>query len=440
MERKLRAAGVSRSPYRPRFAVVVLLGVCSGCGSRSGLDLGAASPDDAGPGQPYACTLGGAPHAPCSSWNVAGPDRIFAAVPDMGISSDTDSLRAAVRTGCGALVGWTRTNYASAEAWALSRYTLAASFDGTAADPMPHPSLAVPGAAGNGQILLAPAGGAVAALVSDVAPPACNFVLLDASGRERTPVRTLPDPAGMWGCEAFASGPQGFSYLAVQGANATPTTLVTFDASGAVLSSQSLGDSPGRMLLGRFARADGTFLLVTASNLPTPVAPYTTWLQEFDAQGRALSSPFATTATNVVAAGDTPQGALVAWPGPWPGTGGAFFAPIDPTGASAGPAQFQPLDLPVLVRELDPLPNGDVLVVMLAPDIASTGPGYVGQIVYLQERAPDGTARGPVSSFSIRQANEEQAEITAVPSPDGSRVLLVYADRGIHTLPIACAE
>ncbi len=60
--------------------------------------------------------------------------------------------------------------------------------------------------------------------------------------------------------------------------------------------------------------------------------------------------------------------------------------------------------------------------------------------LYLQERAPDGSARGPVSPFSIRQANGEQAAVAAVPSPDGSRVLLVYADDGIHTLPIACAD
>ncbi len=94
----------------------------------------------------------------------------------------------------------------------------------------------------------------------------------------------------MWGCEAFAGGPQGFSYLYLQGANATPTTLVTLDASGAVLSPQSLGDPPGRMLLDRVTRAEGTFLLATASNTPTPVADTTTWLQEFDAQGQAPSS------------------------------------------------------------------------------------------------------------------------------------------------------
>ncbi len=141
-----------------------------------------------------------------------------------------------------------------------------------------------------------------------------------------------------------------------------------------------------------------------------------------------------------MSAGGTQQGTLVSWPGPWPGVGGAFFEPVDPTGAPAGPVQSQPLNAPVFVRELDPLPNGDVLAVMLAPDLASTGPGYVGSTVYLQERAPDGSARGPASPFSIRQANAEQAAIVAVPSPDGSRVLLVYADDGIHTLPIACAD
>jgi hypothetical protein len=356
---------------------------------------------------------------------------VFAAPDDDG--SVTRDLRpAAVGVGCGVLLAWTRETSLARDTVGLARYTLTASFDGTAGDPVPHPSLAVASADRFGLVLLAVGPGGVGALAPDL-PNACRFLPMDAAGQDRGPVQTVPDPQG-WGCRSLAGGATSFSYLIVQGQNATPTTLVTLDATGVVIASQPLGDPPGRALLGRLARADGTFLL----DSQPAVAATTTWLQEFDAQGNALSSPATLTANGPVLLAETQQGALASWEQ----VGEIDFQPVDRTGAVAGPAQVQPLT-PTSGRVpfgevLAPLPNGDVLVALEAADIESvTSPSLT---FFVQERAPDGTSRGPLSPFPDPADPSTPNNILAVPSPDGARVLLAYVDHGIHTLPIACAD
>jgi hypothetical protein len=356
---------------------------------------------------------------------------VFAAQDDDG-SVIQDLLPAAVRVGCSVLLAWTRETWLGAGMVDLSRYTLAATFDGTAGDPMPHPSFAVAGAPRLGGVLLAAGPSDVAALGPDL-PTACRFLPMDAAGRDRGPVQSVPDPEG-WGCRSLASGPQGFSYLIMQGQNRTPTTLVTLDATGMVVASQPLGDPPARALLGRLARTDGTFLLDTTPGVVSTM----TWLQEFDAQGNALSSPATLAASGPVFLAETQQGALASWEQ----VGEVDFQPVDRTGAATGAVQIQalpqnPTEVP-FGEVLAPLANGDVLVALVAAGIQSVSSQSL--TVFVQERAPDGTARGSLSPFPDPADPSTPDNILVVPSPDGARALLAYVDHGIHTLPIACAD
>jgi hypothetical protein len=354
---------------------------------------------------------------------------VFAAQDDDG-SVIQDLLPAAVRVGCGVLLAWTRETWMAAGTVDLARYTLAATFDGTAGDPTPHPSFGVAAADRLGSVLLAAGPSDVGALGPDLST-ACRFLPMDAAGQDRGPVQMVPDPQG-WGCRSLASGPRGFSYLFMQGQNRTPTTLVTLDANGAVVASQALGDPPGRALLGRLARTDGTFLLDTTPGVVSTM----TWLQQFDAQGNALSSPVTLAASGPVFLAETQQGALASWQQ----VGEVDFQSVDRTGAPTGPVQTltQSRTQVPFGEVLAPLPNGDVLVALVAADIESvTSPSLT---VFVQERAPDGTARGALSPFADPADPSTPNNVLVVPSPDGARALLAYVDHGIHTLPIACAD
>jgi hypothetical protein len=351
---------------------------------------------------------------------------VFAANDDDG-SVIQDLLPAAVRIGCGALFAWTRETWLAADRVDLARYTLAVTFDGMAGDPVPHPSFALAAAEHLGSVQLAAGASDVGALGPDLST-ACRFLPMDATGQDRGPVQMVPDPNG-WGCRGLASGPQGFSYLFLQGQNATPTTLVTLDATGAVLASRSLGDPPERAVLGRLARTDGTFLLDTTPGVVSPM----TWLQQFDAQGNALSSPATLAASGPVFLAETQQGALASWER----AGEVDFQPVDRTGAPTGPVQVQTLEVP-FGEVLAPLLNGDVLVALVAENIQSVMSQSL--TFFVQERAPDGTARGPLSPFPDPADPSTPDNILFVPSPDGARGLLAYVDHGIHTLPIVCAD
>jgi hypothetical protein len=308
----------------------------------------------------------------------------------------------------------------------LDWYTLLATFDGAAAGPTRrHPSLSEVSSASVTFELAAGAGGAAALAVDQ---NGCRFLPLDETGADRGPPATL----GEFDCVSLAGTATSFSLLYAQAAT-TPTTLLTVDGNGAPLSSRALGDAPMRVLWGRLVRTDGTFLLNTfAEDSATTI--YTDWLQGFDSQGNALSSSVATAANIApVLLAETQLGALAAW-----SFADVAFEPVDGTGAPLGPPQSTHVSQSMYGEALASMANGDVLATLLVLD----SPSNVWTIL-VQERAPDGTARGGFSSFSGPPDSFQPDTVKVLVAPDGEHALLVYTDEatpGIHTLPIACAD
>jgi hypothetical protein len=397
---------------------LALVAGIGGCGARTGFDEGPPRPgsqDASGPGA--SCLSGGATHAPCASWKAAGPYRILAPGGQLG---------SVIPVGCDVLIGWVAGSPSGMNNIQLDWYTLLATFDGAAAGPTRrHPSLSDVTAASATFELAAGAGGAAAMAVDQ---NGCRFLPLDETGADRGPPVTL----GEFDCVSLAGTAASFSLLYTRDAN-TPTTLLTVDGSGAILSSRTLADAPMRVLWSRLVRSDGSFLLNTFAEDST-TAVYTDWLQGFDSQGNALASSF-TSAADIapVLLAETQRGALAAW-----SFGYVAFEPVDGTGAPLGPPQSTPLSQSIYGEALASMANGDVLATVLVLDSPSNA-----WTILVQERGPDGTERGGFSAFSGPPDGFQPDTVQVLAAPDGGHALLVYTDEanpGIHTLPIACAD
>jgi hypothetical protein len=350
---------------------------------------------------------------------------VFAALDPATEAGDT--LGSVVALGCGVLIAWTRSTYFSENNQTLTWYTLVASYDGTApGSAIHHNALDVQSKVSGGIEVAAGAGGAGALVVDEFGG---RFLPLDANGADRGPVQTLADGFGY----SLAGGPTSFSYLVATGGQGdTPTRLVTIDPTGAPLSSRDLGDPGGRALWSRVVRSDGSFLLDTFFE-DSVTTVYTDWLQGYDAQGNALAPPVATGAnTAPVLLAATEKGALSSW---W--FSAPTFVPVDSTGAATGPAQTAQFTQAPYGQDVASMPNGDVLVALLGEDQSTTPSPWT---IAVQERAPDGSARGDLSPFTGPPDQFQPGDVAIVAAPDSGHALIVYVNQGIHTQPIECAD
>jgi hypothetical protein len=415
------------SPLRP----VVLLCVLGplGCGARSALDSYATDASVAAISDAAVSTLTCAPAdaaaAPtCTTWQVAGPDQLLGPNPGNGSAV---TMGAVIAVGCGVLVSWTTiadVGESSAEATWTTR---AAAFDGTPTGPaMAHPSLTVASVSG-GTIELAANANGVGALVDD--PIDCRFLPLDATGADRGPVVTV---TGSVCLGLTANGSTSFSYVTANGPEgATPSSLVTIDDQGAPIATRALGDPPYRAIFARAVFGDGSFLLDTFEE-DTLTAVYSGWLQHFSADGTALSAPVISIPNAAPAQlAVTPSGALSSW---WMGDSAAF-APVDPSGAIVGPVQSEPFTEAPYGEALASTPSGDVLVTLL--ESSASGESWT---VFVQEQAPDGTPRGPLTPLPNPPGEFDPSNITPIVAVDGAHALLVYENAGVHALPLVCGD
>jgi hypothetical protein len=342
---------------------------------------------------------------------------------------DVGLLGSVVPVGCGLLVAWSMlTSFERNNTTQVSWSTVHVSFDGSLAGPArAHPSLTqIYGKDPfNGTIELAANAGGVGALVND--ETGCLFLPLDATGADRGPVSALP---GVQCVSLAGAGASGFSYLT---GNMSPTSLVTLDATGAVTANRALGDPVPREVWGRLSRSDGSFLLETSYSDSVGIN-FTSWLQPFDSVGDALSPPVTTDAeTAPLLATTTASGALAAWE--W--SGSAAFQAIDANGAPAGPIVREPVPVAQapFIETIAPMSSGDVLLVIIGDE--QTGGTWP---VYVQQRAPDGTARGPLSTLPPFSSSLDPSGLVAVAAPDGAHALLLYTDLGVRALPLVCAD
>ena len=312
------------------FFPLLFLEVAS-CGARSELDTlsrdaatAQPSPDAAGP---TSCIPDAGPAPTCTTWQVAGPDRLISEATNTSTASEM--LGSVIPVGCGVMLAWSTYTYIDPQTSELSWTTRTVAFDGTTTGPENvHSSLTVMSEA-SGSIEIAASTTGIGAVVVDEYN--CRFLGLDFTGADVGGPVTQPGS----GCSGLTSPGAGmFSYLVPDGPQgSTPTTLVTIDASGGPVSTRPLGDGLANALWGRLVFADGSFLLNAFREDPMTDV-YTGVLQHFDATGTPLSPPAAQPPNSApVMMAVTPPGALASW---WTSTSSADFVPLDPSGQQAG--------------------------------------------------------------------------------------------------------
>jgi hypothetical protein len=413
-----------------RGALLLLLGAAA-CGARSELD---ASPPDAavvinptdGGAAPCALPDAAVPAA-CSTWQVAGPDRLVSEATSSATASGT--LGSVIPVGCGVMLAWSTYTYVDPQTSELTWTTRAVAFDGTTTGPETvHTSLGVESQA-SGSIQIAASSTGIGALVVDEFN--CRFLALDLAGADvGSPV--TQSASSCFGLASAGSG--AFSYLVADGPQgSTPTSLVTIDGSGAPIATRPLGDSPANALWGRLVFGDGSFLLNAFREDPMTEV-YTGVLQHFDAQGNALSTPVAQpiNAAPVMLA-VTPSGALASW---WTSDSAAAFVPIAPSGAQAGAVALVPFYDAPYGEALASTPSGDVVVTLLEDAIEMNDTWTI----YVQERASDGTLRGPLVPLPSPIGGSDPGDVTPIVAADGVHALVIYVNGGIHTVPLVCAD
>jgi len=414
-----------------RPAVLPLLLVSVACGARSELHVNpvdaAVVPTAGDAGIPSCASPDASPPPTCSTWQVAGPDRLISEATNGATASGT--LGSVIPVGCGVMLSWTTSTYLDPQTSELTFTTRTVAFDGTTTGPENlHTSLSV-ASQSSGSIELAASPTGVGALVDDEYD--CRFLALDATGADDGSPVTQQDS----GCIALASlASGGFSYLVADGPEgSTPTTLVAIDGHGAPVSTRPLGDAPAYALWGRLVYGDGSFLLNEFREDPTTEI-YTGLLQHFDAQGSSLSPPVAQpmNAAPLLLA-TTPSGALSSW---WTSDSAAAFVPLDPSGAEAGAVTSVPFYDAPYGEALASTPSGDVVVTLLEDAIEMNDTWTI----YVQERASDGTPRGSLLALPSPIGGFDPGDVTPIVAADGVHALVLYVNGGIHTVPLQCAE
>ena len=413
-----------------RGALLLVLGTAA-CGARSELD---SSPPDAAvvsnptDGGAAPCALPDAAVPPaCSTWQVAGPDRLVSDATSSATASGM--LGSVIPVGCRVMLAWSTYTYVDPQTSQLTWTTRAVAFDGTATGPeRVHTSLGVESQA-SGSIQIAASSTGIGALVVDEYD--CRFLGLDLTGADvGSPV--TQSATSCFGLASVGSG--GFSYLVADGPQgSTPTSLVTIDGSGTAIATRPLGDPPANALWGRLVFGDGSFLLNAFREDPM-TGVYTGVLQHFDAQGDALSTAVAQpiNAAPVMLAA-TPSGALASW---WTSDSAAAFVPLAPSGAPAGAVTEVPFYDAPYGEALASTASGDVLVTLLE-DAVDMGDAWT---IYVQERASDGTPRGPLVALPSPIGGFDPSDVTPIVAADGVHALVVYVNGGIHTVPLVCAD
>ncbi len=400
------------------------------CGARSELDTGLrdAAIMQPGPdaGGPSSC-LPASPAPTCTTWQVAGPDRLISESTISSTASQT--LGSAIPLGCGIMLAWTSYTYIDPSTSELSWTTRSVAFDGTTTGPENvHSSLTVMSqASGSIEIAASPTG--IGAIATDEYN--CRFLALDFAGNDVGAPVTQPGS----GCGGLTSPGAGtFTYLVADGPQgSTPTLLVTIDGSGEPVSSRPLGDAPANALWGRLVFADGSFLLNAFREDPMTDV-YTGVLQHFDATGTALSPPASQPMNSApVMLAVTPSGALASW---WTFDSSADFLPLDPSGAGAGSVSSVAFVNAPYGESLASAPSGDVLVALLENAVEMDD----AWTIYVQERASDGTPRGPLVALPSPTGGFDPEDVTPIVAPDGVHALVLYVNGGVHTLPLVCAD
>jgi hypothetical protein len=412
------------------FLPLLFLGLAS-CGARSELDtlLRDAATAQPGPdaGAVASCTHDAGPPPSCSTWQVAGPDRLISEATNTSTASEM--LGSVIPVGCGVMLAWSTYTYIDPQTSELSWTTRTVAFDGTTTGPENvHSSLTVMSEA-SGSIEIAASTTGIGAVVVDEYN--CRFLGLDFTGADVGGPVTQPGS----GCSGLTSPGAGmFSYLVADGPQgSTPTTLVTLDASGGPVSSRPLGDAPANALWGRLVFADGSFLLNAFREDPMTVV-YTGVLQHFDAAGTPLSPPVAQPPNSApVMMAVTPPGALASW---WTSTSSADFVPLDPSGQQAGSITSVPFVDAPYGEALASTPSGDVLVTLLEDAIEMNDTWTI----YVQERASDGTPRGALVALPSPTGGFDPGDVTPIVASDGVHALVLYVNGGVHTLPLVCAD
>jgi hypothetical protein len=400
------------------------------CGARTALDLkppdaGAApSPSDA---SPPSCAAPDASAPTCSTWQVAGPDRLVSESTNSATASGT--LGSVIPVGCGVMLSWTTYTYVDPQTSQLTWTTRTVAFDGTPTGPENlHAALSAMSEA-SGAITLAASATGVGAMVAD--EDGCRFLPLDLAGADTGPPVAQPGSS----CVGLASRSPGvFTYLVADGAEgATPTSLVAIDGSGNPISTTPLGDPASYALWGRLVYGDGSFLLNAFREDPTTDV-YSGVLQHFDAQGNALSPAVAQPANAApLMLAVAPGGALASW---WTETSAAAFVALDPSGAEAGAVTTVPFAAAPYGEALASTPSGDVFVTLLEDAIQMNDTWTI----YVQEHAPDGTPRGPLVALPSPIGGFDPGDVTPIVAADGLHALVIYVNGGIHTVPLVCAD
>lgn len=363
----------------------------------------------------------------CSTWQVAGPDRLVS--ESTNSSTASQELGSVIPLGCGVMLAWSTYTYVDPQTSELGFVTRTVAFDGTATGAeIVHTSLGVTSQA-SGTIAVAASATGVGALAVDEYD--CRFLALDPTGAD------VGSPVTQTGssCLGLASVGDGvFSYLVADGPQgSTPTSLVDVDGAGKLISSQPLGDAPGDALWGRLLFADGTFLLNAFREDPTTEV-YTGVLQHFDAEAAPLSPPVAQPPNSApVMLAVNRLGALASW---WTEDSSAAFVPLDPTGRESGSVSTVAFQAAPYGEALASTPSGDVLVTLLEDAVEMNDTWTI----FVQERAGDGTARGPLVALPSPTGGFDPGDVTPIVAPDGLHALVVYINGGVHTVPLVCAD
>jgi hypothetical protein len=346
-------------------------------------------------------------------------------------TTSSDTIGSVVHVGCNVFVAW--TSYASVpgtiDEETVSWGTEVVAFDGTPlAPPALYPSLDVTST--SSAAITATVNGDHAGAVVTYAENS-RFVPLDTTGALVGDAVTLTT-SWVADLEPLAGG--GFSYVVADGVEgATPTTLVTLDATGAMVATQPLGDPSDRVLWGRTLLEDGSFLLDTFGGPSTSTTDV--WLQHFDAAGNALSGAVLTAADIAPAlVALTPRGAVASWS--YGAT--ATVVATDESGTETAAAETIPVPNALYGQSISPTPSGDVLITLL--ELTEDASFNEIWTVHVQERTEEGAPRGPLAALPSTKNGASPNHLAPIVAPDGVHALFVSDGDGIVALPLVCAD
>ena len=299
------------------------------CGARSALDVNPADAGVApGPGDasPPSCAPPDAAAPTCSTWQVAGPDRLVSESTNSATASGT--LGSVIPVGCGVMLSWTTYAYVNPQTSQLTWTTRTVAFDGTTTGPENlHTALSVMSEA-SGAITLAASAIGVGAMVAD--EDGCRFLPLLLYRRRHRPARhagglelsASPRAARAPSRISLPTGREGDAHVARRDRR---QRQIRFDDT-------ARGPTGVHALWGRLVYGDGSFLLNAFREDPT-TAIYSGVLQHFDPQGNALSAAVAQPANAApLMLAVAPGGALGSW---WTEISAAAFVALNPSGTRA---------------------------------------------------------------------------------------------------------